>query len=92
MFRWQYMCTFYVLPILVDPYRLLIFLPPSPSQLAPETAIISLVYINRVMAYTNLALHASTWRRVVLGAVVLACKVWDDLAGKTEVSLLEAII
>lgn len=51
-----------------------------PSSLAPETAVIALVYINRIMAYTNLTLHSSTWKRVVLGAVVLACKVWDDLA------------
>lgn len=51
-----------------------------PSNLSPETAVISLVYMHRVMAYTSLSLHAATWRRVVLGAVMLACKVWDDLA------------
>eukprot|EP00047_Mylnosiga_fluctuans_P010997 m.19151 g.19151 ORF g.19151 m.19151 type:complete len:293 (-) comp3407_c0_seq1:294-1172(-) len=51
-----------------------------PSSLPAETAIVSLVYINRVVAYTGLALHATTWRRIVLGAIVLAAKVWDDLA------------
>eukprot|EP00047_Mylnosiga_fluctuans_P004453 m.234614 g.234614 ORF g.234614 m.234614 type:complete len:352 (-) comp12688_c0_seq1:149-1204(-) len=50
------------------------------AVLAAESAIITLVYINRAIVYTELALHASNWKRVVLGAVLMASKVWDDQA------------
>eukprot|EP00043_Microstomoeca_roanoka_P019786 m.229761 g.229761 ORF g.229761 m.229761 type:complete len:397 (-) comp17056_c6_seq2:701-1891(-) len=50
------------------------------AQLTAECGIITLVYINRIIAYTGLALHASTWKRVLLGAILMASKVWDDQA------------
>lgn len=50
------------------------------AVLAAESAIITLVYINRAVVYTELSLHASNWKRVLLGAVLMASKVWDDQA------------
>lgn len=50
------------------------------AALSAECAIITLVYVNRVCVYTDLALHASNWKRVLLGAVLMASKVWDDQA------------
>ncbi|EDQ84998.1 uncharacterized protein MONBRDRAFT_29696 [Monosiga brevicollis MX1] len=50
------------------------------ASLTAECGIITLVYINRVITYTGLALHASNWKRVALGAVLIASKCWDDQA------------
>eukprot|EP01147_Barroeca_monosierra_P010301 gene10301-2447_t len=50
------------------------------AQLTAESAIITLVYINRCIAYNGMALHASTWKRVVLGAILLASKLHPHLA------------
>lgn len=50
------------------------------ATLSAECAIITLVYVNRAVAYTNLTLHASNWKRVLLGAILMASKVWDDQA------------
>ena len=43
-----------------------------------ECNIIALVYINRVIAKFSLPLHKGNWPTVVLAAVILAQKVWDD--------------
>eukprot|EP01017_Pseudomicrothorax_dubius_P047450 TRINITY_DN8535_c0_g1_i4.p1 TRINITY_DN8535_c0_g1~~TRINITY_DN8535_c0_g1_i4.p1 ORF type:complete len:248 (+),score=34.34 TRINITY_DN8535_c0_g1_i4:58-801(+) len=48
------------------------------SKFSPECCIISLVYINRLRALSGLVLHPGNWRPVVLCALLIAQKVWDD--------------
>jgi len=48
------------------------------AQFSAECNIIALIYINRVIAKSNLPLHRGNWRTIVLSAVILAQKVWDD--------------
>lgn len=50
------------------------------AQLNAECAIIMLVYMERLMTYAELRLEPSNWKWVVLGAIILASKVWDDQA------------
>ncbi|PAA66230.1 hypothetical protein BOX15_Mlig004565g1 [Macrostomum lignano] len=50
------------------------------AQLTAECAIISLVYLERLMAAAEIELQPNTWRRCLLGAILLASKVWDDQA------------
>eukprot|EP00040_Diaphanoeca_grandis_P014458 m.73374 g.73374 ORF g.73374 m.73374 type:complete len:402 (-) comp24551_c0_seq1:336-1541(-) len=50
------------------------------AALSAECGIVTLVYINRAIQYTNLAMHASNWKRVLLGCILMASKVWDDQA------------
>jgi len=37
-------------------------------------------YIDRLVTLTNVTLHATNWRRIILGALILASKVWEDMA------------
>jgi len=37
-----------------------------------------LAYIERVMTWKNIAMLPNTWRRICLGALILASKVWED--------------
>ncbi|KAJ3094597.1 hypothetical protein HDU97_007879 [Phlyctochytrium planicorne] len=50
------------------------------ADLSVECAVITLVYIERMLINTDVTLHTSNWSRIVLGGLVLASKVWDDHA------------
>jgi hypothetical protein len=49
-------------------------------HLAAETAVMALAYIDRLISHTDIHLHATNWRRITLGSIIIASKVWEDLA------------
>jgi len=52
----------------------------SSQSLSAECGVMSAAYIERLVRLTGITLHATNWRRIGVGALLLAAKVWEDLA------------
>ena len=52
----------------------------SAADLCTEVGIISLIYLERMLHSTHISLHGINVFRSILGAVMLASKIWDDQA------------
>ncbi|TPX40252.1 hypothetical protein SeLEV6574_g06715 [Synchytrium endobioticum] len=50
------------------------------AELTVECAIITVIYVERLLSMTGVTLHTTNWARTVLGGLILASKVWDDHA------------
>uniref|UniRef100_A0A2K6MV78 Cyclin-like domain-containing protein n=1 Tax=Rhinopithecus bieti TaxID=61621 RepID=A0A2K6MV78_RHIBE len=52
----------------------------SAAQLTAECATVTLVYLEGLLTYAEIDICPTNWKRIVLGAVLLASKVLDDQA------------
>ncbi|KAF9933838.1 hypothetical protein FBU30_004234 [Linnemannia zychae] len=69
-----------VLMTQADIFDFMRFIFDCGQNLGAENAIITLIYLERMTELGNLSFHAINWRRLLLGALILSIKVWEDLA------------
>lgn len=50
------------------------------ENLSAETAIMTIAYIDRYLTLTGSTFNACNWRRITLSCIIVASKVWEDLA------------
>jgi hypothetical protein len=50
------------------------------QRLSAECGVMAAVYIDRLLNSTKLTLSPANWRRILIGALLLADKVWEDTA------------
>jgi hypothetical protein len=48
-------------------------------KVKPESAVLALVYIERLITSTGLTLATFNWRKAVLSCVILATKVYEEV-------------
>jgi hypothetical protein len=68
-----------MLPNVADVYNF-IHLIFETEKLSHECGILCLAYVERIMQTSNIRLLPENWRRIVLSALMVASKVWEDLA------------
>uniref|UniRef100_A0A8C9J0J2 Cyclin-Y-like protein 2 n=1 Tax=Piliocolobus tephrosceles TaxID=591936 RepID=A0A8C9J0J2_9PRIM len=49
------------------------------TNLTAEFAIVTLIYIERLLSYAEIDLCPTNWKRIVIGAILLSSKVWEDV-------------
>jgi len=50
------------------------------GQLAPESLIMTVAYLDRISENSGFILSSFNWRRIILANMILASKVWEDQA------------
>lgn len=53
-------------------------------KVKPESGVLALVYIERLISSTGLTLACFNWRKVVLSCVILATKVYEEVRAHTH--------
>ena len=48
------------------------------TKMEKEVIILSLIYIERLIFNTGLLINSRNWRRILLTAMIIASKIWDD--------------
>jgi len=49
------------------------------GQFNPETCIVTLIYVNRLLGLSGMSLTPENWKPVTVGCLIVAQKVWDDV-------------
>eukprot|EP01126_Amoeba_proteus_P032518 TRINITY_DN316_c0_g1_i1.p1 TRINITY_DN316_c0_g1~~TRINITY_DN316_c0_g1_i1.p1 ORF type:complete len:269 (+),score=68.86 TRINITY_DN316_c0_g1_i1:48-809(+) len=78
---------FPTIPIITDYLKKIYFR----QSLSAESGVMAMAYLDRLITVTGIQIRPGNWRKVVLSAIMLASKVWEDCAVWNEdfLSVLE---